>query len=130
MKKASGSIRIDLAQYREMEIFTQFASDLDASTQNQLKYGKGLMELLNSLCAIYEHGSSGYNTCYSNREMFVDVPVEKIKSKQAEMLDYFDRSEPTDHKRAGGEKSSHRRTSCRHSKCRAQILCKSDSGIK
>ncbi len=46
MKKAAGSIRIDLAQYREMEVFTQFSSDLDAVTKEQLQYGKGLMELL------------------------------------------------------------------------------------
>src|SRR5699024_12141985 len=46
MKKAAGSIRIDLAQYREMEVFTQFSSDLDASTKEQLEYGSCLMELL------------------------------------------------------------------------------------
>lgn len=46
MKKASGSIRIDLAQYREMEVFTQFASDLDDATKAQLQHGKALMELL------------------------------------------------------------------------------------
>lgn len=46
MKKASGSIRIDLAQYREMEVFTQFASDLDDATKAQLAHGKALMELL------------------------------------------------------------------------------------
>ena len=40
MKKASGSIRIDLAQYREMEVFTQFSSDLDDATKAQLQYGK------------------------------------------------------------------------------------------
>ena len=39
MKKASGSIRIDLAQYREMEVFTQFSSDLDPATKEQLAYG-------------------------------------------------------------------------------------------
>ena len=43
MKKAAGSIRIDLAQYREMEVFTQFSSDLDAATKEQLEYGSGLM---------------------------------------------------------------------------------------
>ena len=43
MKKASGSIRIDLAQYREMEVFTQFSSDLDPATKEQLEYGSGLM---------------------------------------------------------------------------------------
>ena len=46
MKKASGSIRIDLAQYREMEVFTQFSSDLDEVTKNQLHHGKAMMELL------------------------------------------------------------------------------------
>ena len=46
MKKASGSIRLDLAQYREMEIFTQFSSDLDETTKKQLVYGLGLMFLL------------------------------------------------------------------------------------
>ena len=46
MKKAAGTIRIDLAQYREMEVFTQFSSDLDDTTKEQLQYGKGLMELL------------------------------------------------------------------------------------
>ena len=40
MKKAAGSIRIDLAQYREMEVFTQFSSDLDEATKAQLEYGK------------------------------------------------------------------------------------------
>ncbi len=46
MKKAAGTIRLDLAQYREMEIFTQFSSDLDETTKKQLAYGQGLMRLL------------------------------------------------------------------------------------
>ena len=46
MKSATGTIRLDLAQYREMEIFTQFSSDLDDSTKRQLVYGQGLMQLL------------------------------------------------------------------------------------
>ena len=46
MKKAAGSVRIDLAQYREMEVFTQFSSDLDDSTKEQLHYGQGLMRIL------------------------------------------------------------------------------------
>ena len=46
MKKAAGTLRIDLAQYREMEVFTQFASDLDDQTRNQLEYGQGLMRML------------------------------------------------------------------------------------
>ena len=46
MKKAAGTIRLDLAQYREMEVFTQFSSDLDETTRRQLAYGQGLMRLL------------------------------------------------------------------------------------
>ena len=46
MKSAAGALRLDLAQYREMEIFTQFSSDLDDSTKYQLAYGQGLMQLL------------------------------------------------------------------------------------
>ncbi|OQA19936.1 MAG: ATP synthase subunit alpha [Firmicutes bacterium ADurb.Bin354] len=46
MKKAVGSLRLDLAQYREMEVFTQFSSDLDETTKKQLHYGQGLMKLL------------------------------------------------------------------------------------
>ena len=46
MKKATGTLRIELAQYREMEVFTQFASDLDEQTRSQLEYGQGLMRML------------------------------------------------------------------------------------
>lgn len=46
MKKAAGTIRLDLAQYREMEVFTQFASDLDNTTKKQITYGEGLMQVL------------------------------------------------------------------------------------
>ena len=46
MKKAVGTLRLDLAQYREMEIFTRFSSDLDEATRDQLAYGQGLVRLL------------------------------------------------------------------------------------
>ena len=46
MKKAAGALRLELAQYREMEVFTQFSSDLDEVTKSQLTFGQGLMELL------------------------------------------------------------------------------------
>ena len=46
MKKAVGTLKLDLAQYREMEVFSQFASDLDDQTKNQLIYGQGLMRML------------------------------------------------------------------------------------
>ena len=46
MKKAVGTLRLDLAQFREMEVFTQFSSDLDDATKDQLAYGQGLMHML------------------------------------------------------------------------------------
>ena len=46
MKKAVGTLRLDLAQYREMEVFTQFSSDLDEGTKSQLAYGQSLMYIL------------------------------------------------------------------------------------
>lgn len=46
MKTAAGAIRLDLAQFREMEVFTQFSSDLDEVTKKQIAYGQGLMRLL------------------------------------------------------------------------------------
>ena len=46
MKKATSALRLDLAQYREMEVFTQFSSDLDDETKEQLAYGAGLMQML------------------------------------------------------------------------------------
>ena len=46
LKKASGALRLDLAQYREMEVFSQFSSDLDEATKQRLKYGQGLMTLM------------------------------------------------------------------------------------
>ena len=46
MKRAAKTMRLDLAQYREMEVFTQFSNDLDEATRRQLAYGQGLMRLL------------------------------------------------------------------------------------
>ncbi len=46
MKKAAGTLRLDLAQYREMETFSQFSGDMDESTKKQIRYGEGLMKIL------------------------------------------------------------------------------------
>lgn len=90
MKKASGSIRIDLAQYREMEIFTQFSSDLDESTQRQLKYGKGLMELLKQpLNHPMSMPHQVITLVAATNKLFVNIPVNRIKKTQAAMLEYF-----------------------------------------
>lgn len=95
MKKAAGSLRIDLAQYREMEVFTQFASDLDEETKANLVYGKGLMELLKQP---RNHPLSLTDmvvtlVAATNRK-FVDVPVDEIKKYQTDMLEYINSTYP------------------------------------
>jgi F-type H+-transporting ATPase subunit alpha len=95
MKKAAGSIRIDLAQYREMEVFTQFSSDLDAVTKEQLAYGKGLMELLKQpLCEPLSLHKQVITLCAANNKLLLDVPVKDMKKFQKEMLAYIDQKHP------------------------------------
>ncbi len=93
MKKAAGSIRIDLAQYREMEVFTQFSSDLDDATQEQLRYGKGLMELLKQpLCNPLSMHQQVITLVAATHKKMMHVEVKKMKAYQMEMLEYFDRT--------------------------------------
>lgn len=95
MKKAAGSIRIDLAQYREMEVFTQFSSDLDAVTKEQLQYGKGLMELLKQpLCEPLSLHEQVITLCAATHKLLLDVPVKEIKKFQKDMLVWMDQKYP------------------------------------
>ena len=90
MKKASGTIRIDLAQYREMEVFTQFSSDLDDTTKEQLQYGKGLMELLKQpLCHPMSLADRVITLVAANKRLLLDVETAKTKEFQLGMLDFF-----------------------------------------
>lgn len=90
MKKAAGSIRIDLAQYREMEVFTQFSSDLDENTKEQLQYGKGLMELLKQpLCNPLSMAEEVIILVAATNKVFLSVEVSEIKKKKLEMLEFF-----------------------------------------
>ncbi|NTV77826.1 MAG: F0F1 ATP synthase subunit alpha [Clostridiales bacterium] len=91
MKKAAGSIRIDLAQYREMEVFTQFSSDLDDVTKEQLAYGSSLMELLKQpLCKPLSLHEQVITLCAASNKLFLDVDKKKIKEFQKDMLLYFE----------------------------------------
>ena len=90
MKKASGTIRIDLAQYREMEVFTQFASDLDDMTKEQLQHGKCLMELLKQpLCHPMSLADQVITLVAANKRLMLDVDTAKTKEFQLGMLDYI-----------------------------------------
>lgn len=90
MKSVAGTLRLDLAAYRELEAFTQFGSDLDKATQQQLTRGAAMTELLKQprytplpveeqAIAIYA-GNQGY---------LDDIPVESIVRFRGEMLDYL-----------------------------------------
>ncbi len=95
MRKVAGKLRLDLAQYREMAAFAEFASDLDEATRRQLTRGKVMTEILKQgqyvpmpvekqvmiICA----GISG---------MLDDIPIDKIKKFEDEFLRYMDTSHP------------------------------------
>jgi F-type H+/Na+-transporting ATPase subunit alpha len=95
MKKASGSIRIDLAQYREMEVFTQFSSDLDEETQYQLNYGKGLMELLKQpACKPLSMAEQVILLYVATHKGLVDIRIEEFKEYREGLLEFFMEKHP------------------------------------
>ena len=95
MKKASGSMRIDLAQYREMQVFTQFSSDLDETTKAQLDYGKCLMELLKQpLCRPLASHEQVITLWVATHKLLTDIPVKELKTFQMDMLEYFEQKHP------------------------------------
>ena len=95
MKKASGSVRIDLAQYREMEVFTQFSSDLDDATKAQLAYGGCLMELLKQpLCNPLKLHEQVITLWTATHKKMVHVDKKDVKQYQKDLLAYFDNVYP------------------------------------
>ena len=91
MKKAAGSLRVDLAQYREMEVFTQFSSDLDEETKAGLNYGKGLMELLKQpLSRPMSSAQQVITLVCAIGKKFAALAPSEIKPYQARLLDYFE----------------------------------------
>lgn len=93
MKKSAGSLRIELAQYREMEVFTQFSSDLDELTRRQLTYGQGLMRLMRQpqYRPMSQHEEVVLLTAALGH-VFQDVPVKELESFLRDFLDEIERS--------------------------------------
>ena len=91
VKRASGTLRMDLARFRELEVFTQFSSDLDAATQHALDHGKRLMELLKQ---------PQYDPMPMHRQVVVlyiatsglleDVPTEQVRNFAMEFVQYLE----------------------------------------
>ena len=95
MKKACGSIRIDLAQYREMEVFTQFSSDLDDATKAQLAHGRAIMELLKQpLCHPLSLHEQVITLCLANNGIFDIVMPKEVKKYKKDILSYLDLNHP------------------------------------
>ena len=95
MKKAAGSLRIDLAQYREMEVFTQFSSDLDDATKEQLEYGSGLMELLKQpLGKPMSLAEKVITLCAARHKVMLGIPTAIVKGFQMDMLSYLASAHP------------------------------------
>jgi F-type H+-transporting ATPase subunit alpha len=95
MKQVAGTLRLDLAQYREMAAFSQFGSELDKSTQRQLARGVRMVELLkqgqykpmpvaDQVLSIYA-GVNGY---------LDDVPVDSVLQFEADLLHYVQQNHP------------------------------------
>ena len=95
MRSVAGSLRLDLAQYRELAAFAQFGSDLDKASQSQLNRGKRLVEILKQgqyspvpvekQVLIIFAGTQGY---------LDDLPVEDVRRFEAELLKYVETSKP------------------------------------
>jgi len=90
MKRAAGTLRLDLAQYREMEVFMQFSSDLDENTKSTLTYGKGLMLLLR------QPQNAPFSMCdqviiliTAMKRIFQRVDFDEISAFRKELLEHF-----------------------------------------
>ena len=92
MKKVAGTLKLDLAQFRELEAFAQFGSDLDDSTKKQLERGKRAVEVLKQLQYAPMKVEHQVVALYAlTKGSMDDVPVNKIKEFEAGLLDYTER---------------------------------------
>jgi F-type H+-transporting ATPase subunit alpha len=91
----AGTLRLDLAQYRAMEAFAQFASDLDATSRAQLERGRRLVELLKQDQYVPVSVERQSLIVYAGTNGFTDkLPVESLKSFESELFSYVDEKHP------------------------------------
>jgi F-type H+-transporting ATPase subunit alpha len=91
MKQVAGTLRLDLAQYREMAAFAQFASDLDKNTQQQLARGERLVELLKQ--SQYKPMSTEHQVLviFAGTKGFVDhLPLKALAKYERELIEHFE----------------------------------------
>ena len=95
MKQVAGSLRLDLASYRELQAFTQFGSDLDKATQDQLNRGARMTELLKQGRYNPMPVEEQVTAIYAGNQGFLDdLPVSDVVRFRAELLDYMRASKP------------------------------------
>ena len=93
MKKVAGTLKLDLAQYRELEAFSQFGSDLDESTKKQLERGKRAVEVLKQLQYAPVKTEHQVVTLYALTKGFMDdIAIEKIKEFEKGLTEYSERN--------------------------------------
>jgi len=95
MKQVAGRLRLDLAQYRELEAFAKFGSDLDKATQAQLNRGMRLVELLKQPQYKPVPAEKQVTALYAGTRGFLDsVPVEKVREYETQMIAFMERKHP------------------------------------
>ena len=95
MKKAVGTLKLDLAQYREMEVFSQFASDLDDQTKEQLVYGQGLMRMLRQpQYHPWKQEEQVIMLVASMAHTMKDIPIDEIPVFIRKLLEVFENEHP------------------------------------
>lgn len=93
MKKVAGTLKLDLAQYRELEAFSQFGSDLDDATKRQLERGKRSVEVLKQLQYAPVKMEHQVVIFYALTKGFMDdIAVEKIKEFEQGLIEYTERN--------------------------------------
>ena len=90
MKTVSGTLRVDMAQYREMEAFSQFSSDLDDATKNMLDYGRSLVEMLKQpLYNPMPLHKQVILLCAASNKLMVDVPAKEMEAFKNGVVEYI-----------------------------------------
>ena len=96
MKKTAGTLRLDLAQFRDLEAFAQFGSELDRSSQRQLDRGRRLVEILKQKQYMPMSMEKQVLIIYAGVNGFVDdLPVESLAAFESELFDSLERKETT-----------------------------------
>ena len=94
-KQVAGTLRLDLAQFRELAAFAQFSSDLDKATQAQLNRGRRLVELLKQDQYVPLPVAKQVLSVFAGTNGYIDdIPVEDVRKFEAELFRYVDNTAP------------------------------------